>query len=69
VEPTFQIGVDKSDLELLENIKSYFRVGNITNLGSKGVQFRVTSLKDLKKVIMHFDKYRLNTQKLADYLL
>jgi len=66
---TFQIGLHKKDLEVLEQIKSYFGVGNITSHGSEAVQYRVTSTKGFEKIIMHFDKYPLITQKLADYLL
>lgn len=69
VEPIFSIGLHEKDRAVLEQIRSYFGMGKITNLGSKGVQFRVTSLKDWEKLIVHFDKYTLTTQKRGDYLL
>jgi hypothetical protein len=48
---------------LLESIKSFLGVGNITNKGKDMIQFRVTSLKDLTVIVDHFDKYPLITQK------
>jgi len=53
----------------LEQIKTYLGVGNVYKQGSQLLQFRVDSLKDLKVIINHFDKYPLITQKLADYNL
>ena len=43
--------------------------GNIRKHGKDSIQYRVSSIKDLKVIIDHFDKYPLITQKLADYLL
>ena len=53
----------------MEQIKNYFGVGSICNNGSDGVLFQVKSIKELSRVIKHFDKYPLISQKLADYLL
>jgi len=66
---TFCIALHKKDLVLLESIKSFLGVGNITNGGKDMIQFRVRVLKDLTAVINHFDKYPLITQKFADYQL
>lgn len=70
VDITFQIGLHKKDLELLKLIKSYFgEIGSIV-YSSEMCLFRVSSLKQiLKKILPHFDKYPLITQKHADYLL
>ena len=65
----FSIALHKKDLVLLESIKSFLGVGNITNGGKDMIQFRVNVLKDLTAVINPFDKYPLITQKFADYQL
>jgi hypothetical protein len=60
----------KKDRALLELIRaSLGGVGNITNLGKDSIQYRVSSVKDLRVIIDHFEKYLLLTQKLADYIL
>ena len=53
---------------MLEQIKTFFGVGNIYSQSSH-VLFSVRSLKELPAIINHFDKYPLITQKQADYLL
>lgn len=67
----FQIALSKKYLALLEGIKSYFKgVGNIYSKKDKFlIDWHVSSVKDLRIIIDHFDKYPLKTQKLADYLL
>ena len=60
--------LNKKDLLLLENIKSWFGVGSLYSSGSK-YYYRVESFKDLQLIINHFDQYPLRTQKKADYLL
>jgi hypothetical protein len=70
VEASFQIGLHKKDRILLESIKAFFGVGNITKQGEASFQYRVVgSVKELKVIIDHFDKYPLITQKWADYQL
>ena len=69
VSATFQIIMHKRDKALLQDIKSYFVVGNISKQGSQSIQFRVRSIKDLAVIIDHLDKYPLITEKLADYKL
>ena len=45
-------------------------MGTISAQKEKSVQYRVGSLKDLNdKIIPHFDKYPLITQKKADFIL
>ncbi len=65
----FEIGLHQKDKALLEQIKNLFSVGNIYKYGSQLFDYRVQLTKDLAKVISHFDKYGLITQKRADYEL
>ena len=67
VDKSFSISLHKKDKVLLEMIQSHFEVGTIYNSTDKYIQYRVESLKGLKVVIDHFDKYSLITQKRADY--
>ena len=69
VETIFQINLHKKDKALLKKIQSYFGVGSIYDKKAEYVQYSVNSIKDLKVILNHFDKYPLITQKLADYLL
>lgn len=71
VEVIFQIGLHKKDLELLKLIQAYFDgIGIIVTNSNNMCAFRVSSPKQiLNKIIPHFDKYFLITQKQADYLL
>jgi len=71
VEVIFQIGLHKKDLELLKLIQAYFdRIGIIVTNSNDMCAFRVSSPKQiLNKIIPHFDKYFLITEKQADYIL
>ena len=70
VRATFQITLHQKDLALLKQIQAFLGVGGITLDKSKGcAHYRVQSIKDLKVVIDHLEKYPLMTQKWADYLL
>lgn len=69
VELIFQIGLHENDKAILELIQSSLGVGKIYKHGNESFQFRVSSIKDLEVIINHFDKYPLQTQKQADYLL
>lgn len=65
----FRIGLHSKDLPLLEKIQSFFQhKGQIYKSGDT-VRFNISSIKELSRIIQHFDKYPLITQKLADYLL
>lgn len=67
VEPKFQIKLSVKDLSLLNKIKNFFEVGNIST-GS--AEFFVTQIKDFSNVITpQFLDYPLITQKKADFLL
>ena len=67
VQLTFQIGLHYKDKALLEEIKNFFGVGNITKQGPESFQYRVSSIKDLVVIINHFKNYPLITQKCADF--
>jgi hypothetical protein len=54
---------------ILEMFKHYFSVGRIYQHSKEALYFQVRSIKDLIKVIEHFDSYPLITKKRGDYLL
>lgn len=66
----FQIGLHKKDIELLERVKAYFGdIGTIVSF-SDMCAFSVSSPEQIfKKILPHFDKYPLISQKHIDYLL
>ena len=70
-EANFTINLHTRDIELLKVIQAYFgRVGRIGKERNNCRDFTIGSLDQiLTKVIPHFDKYPLKTQKYADYLL
>jgi hypothetical protein len=59
------------DIKLLSLIQSFFGAGTIRSTKSDGsILFSVKSLPDItNKIIPHFEKYPLLTQKRADFLL
>lgn len=66
VELGFGLHIHKKDRVLLQAIQNSLQeIGNVTNNGEKAVQFQVSSIKDLRILINHFDNYPLITQKLA----
>ena len=71
VQAEVSIGLHQKDRYTLELIKFYFGgLGDIYKQGKDSVRYRVSSLQDLINVIIpHFDKYPLNTQKKADFIL
>ena len=71
MEVVFQIQIHKKDLELLKLIQAFFGgIGVISTSPNDMCAFKVTSIKQiLNQIIPHFDKYKLITQKQADYLL
>ena len=73
VLPVFSIQLHIKDLLLLEQIKDYFKVGIVRikkNKDGNTAIYSVQSYKDIiNKIIPHFDKYLLLTQKRADYIL
>ena len=70
-EANFTINLHTRDIELLKLIQAYFGgVGRIGKERNNCRDFTIGSLDQiLTKVIPHFDKYPLKTQKYVDYLL
>jgi hypothetical protein len=70
VKLEFLLSLHERDKVLLEQITNYFGVGNITkHYSNKILNYRISSTKDLAKIIDHLDQYPLITQKLADFEL
>ena len=70
IVPMFTIGLDKKDLDLLVQIKAFFKIGNIYTSNKGIVYYTVGSVKDIEKYILpHFDKFPLVTKKLKDFTL
>jgi len=70
VQPVFQIGLHPKDKELLNIIQTYFDgQGILTRLKDNCLTYRVFSLETLDKIIEHFEKYPLQTQKRGDFEL
>ena len=70
IQPLLTIGLDPKDLDLLVQIKAYFKVGKIYTSSRGIVYYTVGSTKDIIKYILpHFDKYNLVTLKIKDYLV
>lgn len=65
----FQIHLHSRDLALLERVKDYFGVGKVYVEKNGSIQYKVSSIKDLRVIIDHFDRYPLVTSKWADYIL
>ena len=69
VKALFQICLHRRDEALLKAIKSYFEVGNIYLKGDNAIEFKVQSLKELDKIVTHFEQHPLITIKIANYQL
>ena len=69
VELRFQITLHEKDKTLLKLIQNYFCVGYINKDGPQSIKYCVQSIKELKVIIDHFDRYPLITQKWSDYKL
>lgn len=69
VKPIFKISLHNKDIKILEALQRTWGVGNIHKHGEDSIEFRVSSIKNLKVIINHLDQYPLITKKLADYLL
>ncbi len=74
----FAVKLTKSDANLLKSLQKYFGVGKIytvkayahknnAGLTKKALYYRVSNLKDLEKIVEHFDKYPLKGQKAKQY--
>ncbi len=71
IEANFTINLHTRDLELLKLIQTYFGgAGRISKERNGCRDFTIGSLDQIiTKVIPHFDKYPLKTNKYSDYLL
>lgn len=69
IKPIFSIALHNRDINILEAIQRTFGVGKIYKHGADSIQYRVSSLKDIKIIIAHFNNYPLVTKKCIDYLL
>ena len=69
VRMSFTITLHQKDYRILEKIKSYFKVGQILEQGSKVVVYKIQSINDFLVLIDHFDRYPLMTSKYSDYKL
>ena len=65
----FKITLHKKDRYLLDQIKNYFGVGEISKHGEQSINYGIRSIKDLQLIINHFYKFTLKTKKLNDYKL
>lgn len=68
IEPCFIITLHKKDIELLKKIKNFFGVGSVDIAGSKIARYRVRSRQDLKTIILHFERYPLQTTKVINFV-
>ena len=70
VQAIFQISLHEKDRAILYGIReSLGGVGEVYARGKNAYIYRICSSKKLIKVIDHFDKYPLLTQKRADFEL
>lgn len=69
VKPIFKISLHNKDRNILEALQRTWGVGKIHKHGKDSIEFRVSSIKNLKVIINHLDQYPLITKKLSDYLL
>lgn len=71
VRPSFSISQHKRNLEILKEVRKYFKVGAIRfSKRDQNYKYEVRAIKDLvQKVIPHFQKYPLRTNKARDFSL
>lgn len=69
VHQRLTISLHNKDKALLEQIKIFLGVGKIFQQGLQAYRYEVSSVKDLKVIINHFDKFPLKTGKKSDYEL
>ena len=62
------ITLHKKDIELLKKIQLFFGVGSVSTVGSKFARYRVRSRLDLKTIVLHFEKYPLQTTKFTNFV-
>lgn len=67
VEPCFIINLHQKDIELLKKIRDFFGVGSVDTAGRKVARYRVRSRQDLKTIVLHFERYPLQTTKVINF--
>lgn len=69
VRPSFSIGQKADSVKALENIKNFFDCGSIRYSPRDGCyKYEIRSISEIiKKIIPHFEKYPLQTQKKNDF--
>jgi hypothetical protein len=65
----FKFTLHTKDRDLLDQIKFYFCVGEISKHGEQSINYGIRSMKYLQLIINHFYKFTLKTKKLNDYKL
>jgi len=68
VQPVFQIGLHKKDLDLLKKIQAFLGVGEIYHK-EKSCNYVVQNLRSLNVIVNHFERYPLLTKKREDFIL
>lgn len=69
ISSTYKIALDYKDIEIQSKQKDYFGIGQIS-IHKNEARFEINGYHNaLLYVIPHFDKYPLNSQKQADYIL
>ena len=69
VQLKFSLGLHERDKPVIEEIIKFFNVGSINfEHGPKTIQYIVLSIKELKVILEHLEKYPLRTQKQSDHL-
>jgi hypothetical protein len=71
VRPSFCLAQNKRSLEVLKTIHTYFGCGAIRfSKHDQMYKYEVRSIKDLReRIIPHFQKYPLRTNKAQDFLI
>jgi hypothetical protein len=69
IRPSFSIGQNKRSLPVLERVKLYFGCGAIRfSRHDQTYKYEIRSIGDIRKrIIPHFQKYPLQTNKLQDF--
>lgn len=71
VQPVFQIGLHKKDLNLLEKIKTSWGIASLGEIYNKesSSNYVIQSLKGINVIVDHFERYPLLTKKREDFKL
>lgn len=69
VRALFEIGLNTKDLTILNEIRDFFEVGQVTMRNTtSAASYSVNKINDLKNVIIpHFSKFSLQSQKRVDF--